>query len=86
MKRVEGNMLILGEDSKLTPWQRFAEESPALTRPPDEDDLVDLERELNRLGARYVVIGGLAINRLGSIRATEDPISSSPATWQTSEW
>jgi len=49
-----------------------AEESPALTRPPDEDDLVNLARELNRLGVRYVVIGGLAINRLGSNRATED--------------
>lgn len=47
-----------------------AEESPALTRPPDEDDLVTLARELNRLGARYVVMGGLAINRLGSNRAT----------------
>jgi hypothetical protein len=43
-----------------------AKESPALTRPPDEDDLVNLARELNRLGARYVVIGSLAINRLGS--------------------
>ncbi len=49
-----------------------AEKSPALTRPPDEDDLINLARELNRLGARYVVIGGLAINRLGSNRATED--------------
>ncbi len=31
-----------------------------------------LARELNRLGARYVVIGGVAMNRLGFIRATED--------------
>jgi hypothetical protein len=43
-----------------------------LTRPPDDRDLVLLARELNRLGARYVVIGGVAINRLGFIRATED--------------
>lgn len=52
----------------------MAEESPAdeLTRPPDERDLVELARELNRLGARYLVIGGVAINRLGFIRATED--------------
>ena len=49
-----------------------AAESSGLTRPPDEDDLVQLARELNRRGARYVVIGGLAINRLGSTRATED--------------
>lgn len=43
-----------------------------LTRPPDERDLVALARELNRLSARYVVIGGVAINRLGFVRATED--------------
>ena len=48
-------------------------ESPGeLTRPPDDHDLVALARELNRLGARYVVIGGVAMNRLGFIRATED--------------
>jgi len=48
-------------------------EQPAgLTRPPDEDDLVRLDRELNRLGVRYIVIGGFAINRLGANRATED--------------
>ncbi|MBI2814368.1 MAG: hypothetical protein HYX71_08795 [Opitutae bacterium] len=49
-------------------------ETPAggLTRPPDERDLAALARELNRLGARYVVIGGVAINRLGFIRATDD--------------
>lgn len=49
-----------------------AEEQSGLTRPPDEDDLVFVARELNRLGVRYIVIGGLAINRLGSNRATED--------------
>ena len=52
----------------------MAEEPPQseLTRPPDERDLVALARELNRLKARYVVIGGVAINRLGFVRATED--------------
>jgi hypothetical protein len=49
-----------------------AEQPPNLTRPPDEDDLVRLARELNRLGVRYVVIGGFAVNRLGANRATED--------------
>lgn len=44
----------------------------ALTRPPDDRDLAALARELNRLGARYVVIGGVAINRLGFVRATDD--------------
>ena len=49
-----------------------SEQPEGLTRPPDEDDLVRLARELNRLGVRYVVIGGFAINRLGANRATED--------------
>jgi len=48
------------------------EQPTGVTHPPDEDDLVRLARELNRLGVRYVVIGGFAINRLGSNRATED--------------
>ena len=51
------------------------EENPPqgeLTRPPDDHDLVSLAKELNRLKARYLVIGGVAINRLGFIRATED--------------
>jgi hypothetical protein len=37
--------------------------------------------ELNRLGARYIVIGGLAMNNLGLVRTTEDVdllIDSSP--------
>jgi Nucleotidyl transferase AbiEii toxin, Type IV TA system len=48
------------------------EQPEGLSRPPDADDLVRLARELNRLGVRYVVIGGFAINRLGYNRATED--------------
>ncbi len=43
-----------------------------VTRPPEERDVVALARELNRLGVRYVVVGGLAINRLGFVRATDD--------------
>jgi hypothetical protein len=43
-----------------------------LTRVPDENDLVRLAREFNRLGVAYVVIGGFAINRLGLVRATDD--------------
>ncbi len=52
----------------------MADETPEheLTRPPDDRDVAALARELNRLGARYVVIGGVAINRLGFIRATDD--------------
>jgi hypothetical protein len=46
--------------------------SSDLTRPPDDHDLAMLARELNRVEARYIVIGGIAVNRLGFIRATED--------------
>jgi hypothetical protein len=42
------------------------------TRPPQKEDLVKLCEELNRLGARYIVIGGLAMNNLGLVRTTED--------------
>jgi len=48
------------------------EPEPELTRIPDGADLVKLARELNRLRAAYVVIGGFAVNRLGLVRATED--------------
>jgi antitoxin component of RelBE/YafQ-DinJ toxin-antitoxin module len=45
---------------------------PEYTRPPDRNDLITLCRELNRLQAKYIVIGGLAMNALGLIRTTED--------------
>ena len=41
-------------------------------RPPGLADLVSLCRSLNREGARYVVIGGMAIIQAGFVRATED--------------
>jgi hypothetical protein len=37
------------------------------TRPPRKEDLVKLCEELNRLDAKYVVIGGLAMNNLGLV-------------------
>ena len=43
-----------------------------ITRPPRKEDLVKLCEELNRLGAKYIVIGGLAMNNLGLVRTTED--------------
>ena len=55
------------------------EENGELTRPPDDHDLVFLSKELNRLGAKYVVIGGVAINRLGFVRATEVLVPLKPA-------
>ena len=39
-------------------------------RPPTEDDLVALCRELNRRQARYIVIGGFAIIAAGLPRVT----------------
>ena len=43
-----------------------------ISRPPTEDDLVALCRELNQRGAKYVVVGGLAIIAAGLPRMTTD--------------
>jgi hypothetical protein len=43
-----------------------------ISRPPTEADLVGLCRELNQRGAKYVVIGGLAIIAAGHPRMTTD--------------
>src|SRR5260370_996647 len=42
------------------------------TRPPERSDLLRLCAELSKLVAKYVVIGGLAMNELGLVRVTED--------------
>jgi hypothetical protein len=42
------------------------------SRPPTLEDLLHLCRELNRNGANYIVIGGMAMIHLGFTRATED--------------
>lgn len=42
------------------------------TRPPFLRDLVSICRSLNQAEARYIVMGGMAINAHGYIRATED--------------
>lgn len=42
------------------------------SRPPELKDLLNLARELNQRGARYVVVGGIAIIQQGFTRATED--------------
>jgi hypothetical protein len=47
-------------------------ELPNPGRVPTNSDLVILCRALNATGARYMVIGGFAINYHGYIRATED--------------
>lgn len=43
-----------------------------VSRPPTETDLVALCGELNRRGAKYVVVGGLAIIAAGLPRMTGD--------------
>jgi hypothetical protein len=47
-------------------------EVPSPGRTPNQSDLVALCRALNEHGARYLVVGGIAINHHGFIRATED--------------
>ncbi len=42
------------------------------TREPAVEDLLDLCRALNELGARYVVVGGFAIRAAGYDRRTMD--------------
>ena len=43
-----------------------------ISRPPTQADLVALCRELNQRGAKYVVVGGLAIIAAGLPRVTAD--------------
>ena len=42
------------------------------SRPPTIADLVRLCDSLNKAGANYIVVGGMAVIQLGFIRATED--------------
>ena len=55
--------------------QNAGAERPAenlISRPPTEEDLVALCGELNQRGAKYVVVGGLAIIASGLPRMTTD--------------
>ena len=42
------------------------------SRSPEDDDLVRLCAALNAQGARYLVVGGMAMNQHGMLRATAD--------------
>lgn len=42
------------------------------TRPPTDEDLADLARSLNELGAKYIVVGRFSVIAAGYIRATMD--------------
>jgi hypothetical protein len=44
----------------------------AFSREPDFDDIARIAGELNRCGAKYVVVGGFAIIRHGYPRLTTD--------------
>lgn len=46
-------------------------ETEAAPRPPEQTDLVALCRALNEQGARYLVVGGMAVIQQGYLRATE---------------
>ena len=41
-------------------------------RPPEETDLVTLCRALNARGARYIVVGGMAVIQQGFLHATDE--------------
>ena len=44
----------------------------AESRPPTLNDLLRLCRALNNAGAKYIVVGGMAMIEAGYVRATED--------------
>jgi hypothetical protein len=48
------------------------EETVPSPRTPEENDLVKLCAALNDRGALYIVVGGIAVNQQGFLRATED--------------
>ena len=49
-------------------------EVPSPGRVPNQSDLIALCRALNQQGARYLVVGGFAINHHGFIRDVADRI------------
>ncbi len=50
----------------------YPQEGELISREPTVEDLENLCRRLNELGARYLVIGGFAIRGAGYIRGTMD--------------
>ena len=50
----------------------MGDENPLESRPPNIEDLIDICKALNDSGAKYIVIGGMAIIQQGFTRATED--------------
>ena len=48
------------------------EETLPVPRTPEEDDIVKICAALNDRGALYLIVGGVAVNQQGFLRATED--------------
>ena len=48
------------------------EETLPAPRTPEEDDIVKICAALNDRGALYLIVGGVAVNQQGFLRATED--------------
>jgi hypothetical protein len=48
------------------------EEDELVSREPSAQDLAEFGSQLNRLGARYLVVGGFAIRSVGYVRNTMD--------------
>ena len=48
------------------------EETLPVPRTPEEDDIVKICAALNDQGALYIIVGGVAVNQQGFLRATED--------------
>lgn len=58
------------------------DDSLNLTHAPTDEDLARLAARLNELGAKYIVVGGLAVIAAGYVRATMDIdllVDTSPA-------
>ena len=56
----------------MEPEDAASQEGELSSRAPTEEDLVNLCRVLNQLGARYLIVGGFAVMYSGYARTTMD--------------
>jgi hypothetical protein len=61
---------MVAKDDESPPENQ--EEHQEESRPPSLEDIVALAKSLNSRGAKYVIIGGIAMLQQGFTRATED--------------
>ena len=59
-------------DHRPTSQEGSGESEELSSRPPEEQDLADLCRVLNDIGARYLIVGGFAVIHAGYPRFTAD--------------